>query len=270
MEKETYIGDDGYKHCKQCSKRIERDIEVPLFDGTGRKRTQRVNVLCDCDIKEREALKEAERVREELDAIRRLKSASLLDERLKDASFDTFKVDQTNEKILKIAKNYVERFEEMLNQSQGLLFYGGVGTGKSYAAAMIANELMDRRQTVMMTSFTKLLDEFKNFDVDENKYIENLNSVKLLIIDDLGAERSTDFALEKVYNVIDRRYRSGKPIILTTNLEMSEIKNCTDIRYNRVYDRIFEMCYPVKFEGVSWRKTEAADRFKWVKHVLEG
>lgn len=268
--RETYIGDDGYKHCKQCSKRIERDIEVPLFDGTGRKRTQRVNVLCDCDIKEREALKEAERVREELDAIRRLKSASLLDERLKDATLDNFKVDQTNEKTLKIIKNYIERFDEMLEHSQGLLFYGDVGTGKSYATAVIANELMNRRQTVMMTSFTKLLDEFKNFNVDENKYIENLNSVKLLIIDDLGAERSTDFALEKVYNVIDRRYRSRKPIILTTNLSLEDMKNCTDIRYNRVYDRIFEMCYPVKFDGTSWRRAEARERFKRAKEMLEG
>lgn len=268
--RETYIGDDGYKHCKQCSKRIERDIEVPLFDGTGRKKTQRVNVLCDCDIKEREALKEAERVREELDAIRRLKSASLLDERLKDATLDNFKVDQTNEKTLKIIKNYIERFDEMLEHSQGLLFYGDVGTGKSYATAVIANELMNRRQTVMMTSFTKLLDEFKNFNVDENKYIENLNSVKLLIIDDLGAERSTDFALEKVYNVIDRRYRSRKPIILTTNLSLEDMKNCTDIRYNRVYDRIFEMCYPVKFDGTSWRRAEARERFKRAKEMLEG
>ena len=93
---------------------------------------------------------------------------------------------------------------------------------------------------------------------------------KLLIIDDLGAERSTDFALEKVYNVVDSRYRAKRPIILTTNLSMEEMKETLDIRYTRIFDRIFEMCYPMQFKGLSWRKGEAARRYNDTKSFLEG
>ena len=95
-----------------------------------------------------------------------------------------------------------------------------------------------------MTSFIKILKEVGTFD-DDNGKIEKMNQSKLLIIDDLGAEIGTDYSLERVYDIIDSRYRRNKPIILTTNLTMEQMKNCEDIRYNRIYDRIFEMCYPV-------------------------
>ena len=104
----------------------------------------------------------------------------------------------------------------------------------------------------------------------EDKLITQLNRAKLLIIDDLGAERGTDFALEKVYNIVDSRYRAKKPVILTTNLTLKEMKEATDIRYSRIYDRIFEVCYPMQFTGVSWRKVEAARRFDEMKNLLEG
>ena len=132
-----------------------------------------------------------------------------------------------------------------------------------------ANELLDRRTSVVMTSFIKILKEVGTFD-DDNGKIEKMNQSKLLIIDDLGAERGTDYSLERVYDIIDSRYRSNKPIILTTNLTMEQMKNCEDIRYNRIYDRIFEMCYPVKVSGLSWRKREAASRYAATKQILEG
>lgn len=104
----------------------------------------------------------------------------------------------------------------------------------------------------------------------EETFTNKLNSVKLLIIDDLGAERSTDYALEKVYGIIDNRYRAKKPLILTTNLTLRQMQEATDIRYARIYDRIFEMCYPMEFSGVSWRKREAAQRYEETRKILEG
>ena len=177
---------------------------------------------------------------------------------------------EENRKVFGIAKRYVENFGEMFSKGQGILFWGNVGTGKSYTAAAIANELLGQMHSVIMTSFIKLLDEMSDFERDDSEYIAKLNRAKLLIIDDLGAERGTDFSLEKVYDIIDSRYRTGKPIILTTNLEISQMKSCDDIRYNRIYDRIFEMCYPVKVDGMSWRKKEAAARFSETRRILEG
>ena len=83
----------------------------------------------------------------------------------------------------------------MYEDNQGLLLWGPVGTGKSYAAAVIANELLDRRTSVVMTSFIKILKEVGTFD-DDNGKIEKMNQSKLLIIDDLGAERGTEISGE--------------------------------------------------------------------------
>ena len=154
---------------------------------------------------------------------------------------------------------------------QGLLFYGTVGTGKSYTAACIANYLLEHNTSVVMTSFVRILKEMQGFDRErEEAFTNRLNSVRLLIIDDLGAERSTDYALEKVYGIIDDRYRAKKPLILTTNLTLNQMQTASDIRYERIYDRVFEMCFPLEFKGVSWRKREAAQRYEETKKLLEG
>ena len=175
------------------------------------------------------------RYEEERRQIDSLKQLSLLDAKSREVCFRTYEVKPENQRVFGIAQKYVENFDEMYEQSQGMLFWGDVGTGKSYTAAAIANELMERMNPVIMTSFVKLLQ-----DTDNGSYMNRLNRAKLLIIDDLGAERSSDYTLEKVYDIIDSRYRTGKPVIFTTNLTMQQMKECTDIRYNRIYDRIFE------------------------------
>ena len=91
----------------------------------------------------------------------------------------------------------------------------------------------------------------------------------LLIIDDLGTERNTDYGLEKVYNVIDSRYLAGKPLILTTNLMLTDMKENTDTRYKRIYDRILERCVPVKIDGVSRREAMANDNMQTMKSILK-
>lgn len=205
-----------------------------------------------------------------MEAVAALKKQSLMDDRLADANFENFQQTKQNSRHLRLCRRYAECFNEMMEKNQGLLFYGGVGTGKTYAAACIANYLLSRRRSVVMTSFVKLLESMMNFKEDDSVLISRLNRAKLLIIDDLGAERSTDFALEKVYNIVDSRYRAKLPVILTTNLSMDELMQATDIRYTRIYDRIFEMCYPLEFVGRSWRKTEANRRFKEFETFLEG
>ena len=203
-------------------------------------------------------------------AISALKKQSLMDELLRGATFAAFRTTKDNAWNLKLCRRFAEHFDEMLEKNQGLLFYGDVGTGKTFAAACIANYLLERRVPVVMTSFVKLLDSMKGFRDEDESMIVRLNKAKLLIIDDLGAERGTDTALEKVYNIVDSRYRAGRPIILTTNLSMEEMKENLDIRYTRIYDRIFEMCYPMQFKGLSWRKSAAARRFNDMRSFMEG
>lgn len=269
-EKGDYIDDEGFLVCGKCHTRRECMVEVPNFLVPGEMTQQKVRTQCRC--REAAYAEEQERKRreEEMAAISALKKQSLMDERLADATFENFRQTEKNARNLKLCKSYAERFDEMLEKNQGLLFYGGVGTGKTFAAACIANYLLDRRRPVVMTSFVKLLESLKGFEREDSEVIARLNRAKLLIIDDLGAERDTGFAIEKVYDIIDSRYRAKLPVILTTNLSMDEMKAATDIRYARIYDRIFEMCYPMQFMGKSWRKVEASRRFNDMKKLLEG
>ena len=136
-------------------------------------------------------------------------------------------------------------------------------------AGCIANELIKNNVPVMMTSLVKIINNLQGFTIaDKNEYLNSLNRFDLLILDDLGAERQSDFALEQVFNVIDNRYKSEQPVIITTNLSLSELKNPSDIKYKRIYDRILEMCVPLKFEGESRRKEKSKEKFNVLKQLF--
>ena len=261
-----YVGEDGLIYCGKCHEKKQKRLPASVtMDG----KEVVVRCICRCQVEENRRRKEEEERRKSMERIGRLRNSSLIDEKLKDASLKTFQKDADNQKVFILAERYVQRFDEMYEKRQGILFWGTVGTGKSYTAACIANELLDRTIPVVMTSFVKILQNIQGNQEEEKVIMSRLNDAKLLIIDDLGTERSTDYALEKVYNIIDSRYRSGKPLILTTNMTLKEMQETTDIRYKRIYDRIFEMCFPVRVSGRSWREKEAAKRFDCMKKLME-
>lgn len=252
---------DGLLYCGKCH--TAKQCRPPFFGGN----VQRC--MCSCEAKQIENEKEAAR-KHQLDAeICRLKSLSgMTHQQLTEWCFDKCSITEDNEKQVKICKKYADNFETMLDKNQGLLLWGGVGTGKTFSAACIANCLISKGISVFMTSFARLLSSGKGFDID-SEMTDAMDRAKLLIIDDLGAERNTDFALEKVYSIIDGRYSSGLPMILTTNLDLNEMQQSRDIRYQRVYERVLEVCYPVKFEGKSRRKIEASKRFEEMSKLFE-
>lgn len=266
MDDGDYIGGDGLIHCGKCHG--EKQMRIPASDITNRKEMV-VRCNCKCQMAENRRRDEEEERRKAMERIERLRNSSLIDDKLKDARLKTFKKNADNNKVFTLAERYVQRFDEMYEKRQGILFWGNVGTGKSYTAACIANELLDRKIPVVMTSFVKILQNIQGNQEEEKVIMSRLNEARLLIIDDLGTERNTDYALEKVYNIIDSRYRSGKPLLLTTNMTLKEMQETTDIRYKRIYDRIFEMCFPVGVSGKSWREKEAAKRFDSMKKLME-
>lgn len=143
-----------------------------------------------------------------------------------------------------------------------MLLWGSVGTGKTFAASCIANALTEQGVPVLMTNFSKILNSLSGmFSEDRNKYLASLGKFDLLIIDDLGIERNSEYAQEPVYNVVDSRYLSRLPFIITTNLTLSELKNPKDTAHARIYDRILERCAPVLFNGKNYR-TENAETTK--------
>lgn len=262
---EDFKDSDGLLVCGKCGKRKQKLItltrngaEVPMV----------VPVMCKCKSEAYKQQRARDEQEKEMEAISKLRKESLMDSRFRSISFKNFVLNQYNEKCFRLCKRYATAFDKMMEKNMGLLMYGGVGTGKTFAAACIANYLLDQKVPVIMISFVKLLELLeKNAD---NDIVQNLQSAKLLVLDDLGAERRTSYALEKVYNIIDARYRSKLPVILTTNLTMDEMMDAESMQYERIYDRIFEMCYPLEFKGMSWRKKAAFAKSNEMEKFLNG
>ena len=121
-----------------------------------------------------------------------------------------------------------------------------------------------------MTNFALILNGLAASYKDRNEYIARLCSFPLLILDDFGMERGTEYGLEQVYNVVDSRYRSGKPLIVTTNLTLEELQNPEDTAHARIYDRLTEMCTPVRITGENFRKARAREKMEQLKTLLNG
>lgn len=180
--------------------------------------------------------------------------------RLKSMAFDdnllykqTFEREDGSLEYKQAGLNYVKHFDNMEKENIGLILTGAVGTGKTYLASSIANALIEKGISVRMTNFGVILNDMMNLQIDKNKYIKNLNSNRLLIIDDFGIQRDTSFALEHIFNIIDSRYRANKPIIVTTNLSIAHLMNTTDLKEKRIYSRLLEMATPLIFNGENHR-----------------
>ncbi len=169
---------------------------------------------------------------------------------------------------MKTARFYVEHWEDMKAGNIGYLLWGSVGTGKSYLAGCIANALMEQEIPVCMTNFAAILNDLAASFAGRNEYISRLCSFPLLIIDDFGMERGTEYGLEQVYNVIDSRYRSGKPLIVTTNLTLEELQHPEDTAHARIYDRLLDMCAPVCFTGENFRRKRRTGKMERLKKLM--
>lgn len=169
---------------------------------------------------------------------------------------------------MKEAHAYVENWHKMRNENLGLLFWGLTGNGKTFAAACIANALIEQLVDVRMRTFGTILNHLPGMTAREkDDYLKNFRSCDLLILDDFGMERRTDYAREQIFGIIDGRYLAKKPTIITTNLSLQELKDPCDITEKRIFDRILEMCIPVCFDGESLRLAKAKENLKLYKQL---
>ena len=250
-EEGDFIAGDGYLHCGKCGER--KEFRLP-FNG------HMVPVLCDCGKAARYRNEEAARRRQAIARVNELKSYSLIDRRFRESTFANAIETPENAQALSIARKYCEHWEEVLEKNVGLLFYGPPGTGKTFISACIANELMRQNVPVLATSIIKLA------GVDSETLDETLRWMRnadLVILDDFGAERGTDFMRERVFSVIDSRYANKRPLIVTTNIGLADMQDSTDINIMRVYQRLRAMCKIVKIDGPSWRQNEVDALNDW-------
>jgi DNA replication protein DnaC len=164
-------------------------------------------------------------------------------------------------------KNFVEHFPTFREEGKGLLLFGTVGTGKTFLAACAANELISRGIPCLVTNFARIANEVQG-NFEKQQYYDNLNSFPLLVIDDLSAERKTEYMQEIVFNVIDARYRANLPLIVTTNLTREELLNPADLTYQRIFSRLFEMCTPIEVSGKDRRQQALREDIGKMKNLL--
>ena len=241
-----YYSEDGLLYCGNCH--TQKQCRIPKPDSMG---GGEIVIPCSCECAkakaaaEREAIRAGEREIYRRDVFRGGAGIG-----------HTFANDDgKNARLSKICKAYADKFTP---ESKWLLLYGGVGVGKSYLAACIVNALINRDVSVMFTSISEIERRLWNAENKAAVY-DKLERVGLLVLDDMGAERNSDYMSEITFNVIDTRLRSGKPAVITTNLTAGEIFKPSDLSLQRVMSRVCERSIPVLCEGEDRRVISMRD-----------
>ena len=235
-------------------------------------KTRWVQPVCQCVAdKLQEDIKKAENMQHERE-VRELFSISNMGDRYEDVSFESFKLRPGAEKSFKIARHYANHFEEFGLES--ILFWGIPGNGKSHLAAAVHNELVRNHKIVVFISMPDLLEKIKatfnnqGSKESESKILKALSLCDLLIIDDIGAEKTSDWVQEVIFRIVDSRYRRNKPIMATSNLEPKLLSERIGAR---AYDRLVEMSQPIENKATSFRREIAKNRMsKFDSLMMEG
>ena len=251
LREDEFIGEDGLIHCKACGS--ARQMRITIF---GTRRT--VTCLCTCQTEERDRKEEEYHQEARMAEIQQMKSDGLQDAALQRCTFANDLGYQPESAKLRA---YVEQFPAMRKRGAGLLLWGDVGTGKTFLAACVANALLDQGILVRMPVTGELLNKLMGiYPSERNAFLKSLNACSLLILDDL--------AMTQLFNIVDGRYRTGKPLIVTTNLTLQELKNPPDLAHRRIYDRLLEMCTPLRINGQNVRELRAQEQMKEMKARL--
>lgn len=258
IEEGDYIGEDGLWYCHKCHTKKQTEVQLPFG-------IRRPMCMCKCMAAKKVAEEEEYKRREFEQKVNELRRKGFPKAEMRNWTFSND--DLTNEKITKAAQRYVEKFSELRQNGKGLLLYGNTGTGKTFAACEIANALIDKGYPALVVNFPEILKKLQG-TFEKQEYIDSFDRYSLLVLDDLGVERNTSYAKEVVYDVIDSRYRSGLPMIITTNLSMEMIKNPEDIENMRIYDRILERCFPIEVGGGNRRRRAVREDYDDMKNLL--
>jgi DNA replication protein DnaC len=194
--------------------------------------------------------------------IQRLLGESGIKKRFLNRTFENFKVDKVNSNAYKVAKTYAEDFENYKKNGEGLYFVGSFGTGKTHLAVAISIHLINKGVPVICKTLIDLLADIKKtFDsnhINEHEILNIYKTVDLLVIDDLGKELPTDWAMAALYSILNDRYENCLPTIITTNYNDKELierlsRKSDTKTAGAIVDRLHEVCFPVEMNWQSKR-----------------
>lgn len=254
--------EDGIIHCGVCHNPRQKWIE---FAGN----KQLVPIMCLCEQEADEQQRKADEFQRRKNRIADV-TAVLVEMGAADRPVATFaQNDMHSEKNTKTLLRYVSKFDRIYKDNIGLMLYGEAGNGKTFFAECVANALTDAGYFAWMSSIRAISAAMSgNYGENRSYLMRRIQEVDLLILDDFGAERDTSFMNEQVYDVINERYKSGRPLMVTTNLDPSDMAKEQNITAKRIYERVMEMCTPLKIEGGTRRRGNAARKMADLKDIL--
>lgn len=268
------IDKNDFIECEYCKNKLYRKtIEWELY---GAKRTIELDYeRCDCndaqaywneyDLKKLKLLEEEKKLKlmqEFSKRVERIIKNSKMNKRNLSYKFDNFEPNNSNRKVFNNLKDYSEKLLKGI-EKKGLILVGNNGIGKTHLACSIANKLIENGTPVIYGTLINLLAELRNsYDTDNNisemEIIKLYENVDLLIIDDLGKEKPSEWGLEKLFTIINGRYENNLPVIITTNYNQNSLLERLSLNgeietAKSIISRLYEMCYLVKIDDIDHR-----------------
>lgn len=192
------------------------------------------------------------------DVINKIYKQNYIERKYQNLDFRNFTINSGNEIAVKVANDYTNKCITEL-QTKGLIITGESGVGKTHLAASIANKLIENDKIVLMGRLTTLLDmikeTFRDNTKSENELIELYSNVDMIIIDDLGTEKISNWSLEKLYTIIQNRNENKLPILITTRFDkqglIERFSQSEDTQLvDAIISKLYQMCYGITLKNV--------------------
>ncbi|MHB8692002.1 MAG: ATP-binding protein [Solirubrobacteraceae bacterium] len=215
------------------------ECPLGLCDGSGFLYEEETNTAYDC------------RCRPQIIARSKARTLSAVIPKLyRDVAFDRAPVTEIDRQVVTITRRFTDRIDDHIDHGRGLWFMGPVGTGKTTLAMLVSKAALKAGRSVAIYSLPRLLNEIRDTHRADRSHIElldRLTAVDLLHIDDVGAERTTEWVLEELYSIVNSRYEEQRSMVITTNI-LDREQLCEQI-HERTVSRLTEMCDEIPLLG---------------------
>jgi DNA replication protein DnaC len=211
----------------------ERDCALGICDGSGWIELDD-NTAAPCECRQRRIVRAASRG-----------MGTGVPKKFRGVSFDRHPIVDLDQGVLRHVRHFTERVGDNIDAGRGLWFAGDVGTGKTSLAMLVVLAAERAGRSVLVYPITRLLAEIRDTYANEHgaSYMElfrRITEVDLLLLDDLGTEKQTDWVLEQLYSIVNERWQDERAIVVTSNtMDLDELR---DQLGQRTVSRLVEIC----------------------------